>query len=136
MNTVGNAPKDTTARGGVESLESTTYTKTATDNLLSGKASSSHTHDDRYYTETEITSLLSNKANTSQLPFAAYPSNNIDAIPDNGKIYNGIKNNTGYITFNLGGWIYLQFQVNSSAVFMRQKYGNNGWTTWYMIQSW
>lgn len=32
---------------------------------LSGKANSSHTHDDRYYTETEINSKLSEKANTN-----------------------------------------------------------------------
>lgn len=32
---------------------------------LSGKANSSHTHDDRYYTETEINSKLSGKANTN-----------------------------------------------------------------------
>ena len=32
---------------------------------LSGKANSSHTHDDRYYTETEINNKLSGKANTN-----------------------------------------------------------------------
>ena len=64
-----------------------------------------------------------------------YPSS-IDDVPSYGTIYNGIKSNVGYMTFNLGGWIYLQFQVTSNAVLIRKKYGNNGWTTWYTIQTW
>ena len=36
-------------------------------NLLSGKANTSHTHDDRYYTETEVDTALSGKANTSHM---------------------------------------------------------------------
>ena len=39
-------------------LESLYYTKTEVDSVLSGKASSSHTHDDRYYTESEIDSKV------------------------------------------------------------------------------
>lgn len=42
-----------------------TMTQNAITTALNGKASSSHTHDDRYYTESEINSKLSGKANTS-----------------------------------------------------------------------
>lgn len=49
-----------------------TEAKTYTDTVASGKANSSHTHDDRYYTETEINtkvdtlnSAINGKANTS-----------------------------------------------------------------------
>lgn len=41
---------------------------------LSGKANSSHTHDDRYYTETEINSKLSEKANTNHTHNQYYDS--------------------------------------------------------------
>lgn len=39
--------------------------KSHIDDVASGKANSSHTHDDRYYTESEIDSKLSGKANSS-----------------------------------------------------------------------
>lgn len=43
-----------------------TMTQSAINTALSGKANSSHTHDDRYYTETEIDNKLANKIdNTS-----------------------------------------------------------------------
>lgn len=42
-------------------------TAAATDTLLDGKASSVHSHDDRYYTETEVDGLLTGKAAASDL---------------------------------------------------------------------
>ena len=41
------------------------YTESEVDTLLSGKADTSHNHDNRYYTETEIDSQMGGKANTS-----------------------------------------------------------------------
>lgn len=43
----------------------TTTDFNALETEVSGKANTSHTHDDRYYTETEIDTLLSGKANSS-----------------------------------------------------------------------
>ena len=42
-----------------------TMTQNAITSALNGKASSSHTHDDRYYTESEINSKLATKVNSS-----------------------------------------------------------------------
>ena len=41
------------------------YTETETDALLDGKAASDHNHDERYYTEVEVDAALSGKANVS-----------------------------------------------------------------------
>ena len=43
-------------------------------NALSGKANTSHTHDDRYYTETEINSKLSGKSDTNHTHSQYYDS--------------------------------------------------------------
>ena len=50
------------------------YTDGVTSNIqtqLNGKAAASHTHDDRYYTESETNNLLAGKANTSHSHSAA-----------------------------------------------------------------
>ena len=47
------------------------YTKAQVDSALSGKAASSHNHDDRYYTESEMDTKLSGKANASHTHDAA-----------------------------------------------------------------
>ena len=48
--------------------EACTYTDTA----VSGKADKDHTHDDRYYTETEVNNLLAGKANSSHGTHVSY----------------------------------------------------------------
>ena len=59
---------------------------------LSGKASSSHTHDDRYYTESEINTLLAGKAASNHTH--SY------AAATHGHAYTEI---TGRPTFSLSG---------------------------------
>jgi len=61
------------------------------DDLL-GKASSTHTHDDRYYTEAEVNNLLSGKASSTHTHNYAASSHN--------HAYNTI---TGRPTFSLSG---------------------------------
>ena len=59
-------------------LKEKMYLKTEVDTKLSGKANTSHTHDDRYYTESEIDTKLNGKANTSHTHDYAASSHNHD----------------------------------------------------------
>lgn len=75
------------------SIDTTTYSATGhshsisdvtnLQSTLNGKASTSHTHDDRYYTETEINSLLGDKADASDLGAVAFSNDydDLDNIP-------------------------------------------------------
>ena len=47
------------------------YTESEIDTKLNGKANASHTHDDRYYTESEVTNKLNLKADKSDLYYSA-----------------------------------------------------------------
>lgn len=64
-----------------------------------------------------------------------YPNNNIDTAPDAGTLefLYGIHNNIGYITICID-WVYIQYKIDSAGhVFIRGKFGGNGWTGWSQI---
>ena len=40
----------------------------------------------------------------------------------------GIFDSLGYVTINIAGWIFIQFQIDASkSIFVRGRYGANGW---------
>lgn len=63
-------------------LKEKMYLKTEVDTKLSGKANSSHTHDDRYYTESEINTKISelNSNITSNSGLKTYAINTRDIL--------------------------------------------------------
>ena len=123
---------------------------------LSGKASSSHTHDDRYYTESEINTKLNAKLNTSlkgaasglaelgsdgKVPSSQLPSyvddvleySSKSAFPstgETGKIYVDLSNNK---TYRWSGSAYVEISPSlalgtTSSTAFRGDYGNTAYT--------
>lgn len=42
----------------------------------------------------------------------------------------GLFDSLGYVTINISGWIYIQFKIDASkSIFVRGRYGNNGWSS-------
>ena len=83
-----------------------------------------------------IISLNSNLTNLmNNHLFVPLTANNIDNfVPSDSQMSlgYGLFDNQAYVSFNIA-WIILQFKIDSSAIHIRKRYSNNGWSSWRTI---
>lgn len=76
-----------------------------------------------------IDSLNSNKVSLCALTSI----DDITGVPNS--ISFGVFDSLGYVTINIAGWIFLQFKIDASkSMFVRSRYGGNGWSSFIYIQ--